>query len=497
LAANESQPPACVPATLFRRWQLRLLSIGPGAIIASLTIGTGELIFSARAGVLFGYSILWVFLLLLALKGVMVYTLARHLVLTGVHPLARWMELPGPRGWLPMSLLLSAALLFPIWVGFHSGVIGTLLSQTVGVPIGAGSLAILLGTLWIVFRGGYATLERLQLGIVGGMVIGVLASLLLLRPSLLDILGGALIPSWPAYPNWLAQAPELASIARRPIWAELGTYVGVIGGSSFDYLAYAAFLRQKGWGNAGGTRRPVDDAKKDLSLVRTDLLVSFLAVMLISTAFVASGHLVLGPARQIPNDDNMLNLQATFLTRLHPSLYPLYVAGAFLTMVGTLYGTIEVAPAVLREWMIAYRGSDQDFRRRLCVAWVGLGGVLVVSARLGSMGRGQSQWSLVDLVTPAAIVTGVLLCGVICWANIWAECRFMSRRDRLPRLLLGINAFAGLVFLSVGGRALLESKSVGSRPWLPLILVFGVGLLAACCFPPVRPDGSRPASDTT
>jgi Mn2+/Fe2+ NRAMP family transporter len=107
--------------------------LGPGAIIASLTIGTGELIFSARSGVLFGYSVLWVFVLILLLKWGMVFSLARHFVIGGVHPIQRWNELPGPRGWLSMTMLVLGALLFPVWIGFHSGVIGTLLAQLTGV----------------------------------------------------------------------------------------------------------------------------------------------------------------------------------------------------------------------------------------------------------------------------------------------------------------------------------------------------------------------------
>ena len=47
-----------------------LMLFGPGAIIASLTIGAGELIFSARAGALFGYRLLWFFALILLLKWV-------------------------------------------------------------------------------------------------------------------------------------------------------------------------------------------------------------------------------------------------------------------------------------------------------------------------------------------------------------------------------------------------------------------------------------------
>ena len=68
------------------RW---IAVFGPGAIIASLTIGTGELIFSSRAGALFGYDILWLFLLTCALKWVLVFSSARHMVVSGVHPFER------------------------------------------------------------------------------------------------------------------------------------------------------------------------------------------------------------------------------------------------------------------------------------------------------------------------------------------------------------------------------------------------------------------------
>jgi hypothetical protein len=472
-----------------------ILAIGPGAIIASLTIGTGELIFSARAGILFGYSILWVFVLLLLFKGLMVYTLSRQLVLTGVHPITRWIDLPGPRGWLPMSLLLAAGLLFPVWVGFHSGVIGTLIAPWTGISSSASGFLILAATFLLVWRGGYQTLEKVQMAIVAGMLLGVLVSLALLRPDIGEMLAGAIFPTSFQYPDWIHDDPKLASIAKRPLWAELGTYVGVIGGSSLDYLAYAAYLRQKPWGNAPQITQSPDQARKDLSFVRIDLLVSFACVLIISTAFVASGHLVLAPVKQIPNDDNMLQLQATFLTRLHPWLYPLYLAGAFLTMLGTLYGTIEVAPAILREWQIAYLGQASLPRRRACILWVVTGGFLVLSLRAwsNSSASPSSGWSLVDIVTPAAIVTGVFMCGIVCWANIWAERKFLEPHLRLPWIGWFANALAGGIFLVVGWRSFLDSRTVGNVPWLPIVLVFGAGTLAALVFPP-RPTK---ASTTT
>ena len=109
---------------------IRWLSwFGPGAILASLTIGAGELIFSSRAGALFGYRLLWFFVVVLAIKWVLVFAAARHMVLSGAHPFERWMELPGPRGWLPLVFLVLAIPSFPIWVGFHAGTIGTLVAR--------------------------------------------------------------------------------------------------------------------------------------------------------------------------------------------------------------------------------------------------------------------------------------------------------------------------------------------------------------------------------
>src|SRR5262245_51463275 len=74
---------------------------GPGAIIASVSIASGETLFSSRAGALFGYSLLWFILFCAGCKLVQVYTAARYMVLAGEHPMEAWMRLPGPRGWFP------------------------------------------------------------------------------------------------------------------------------------------------------------------------------------------------------------------------------------------------------------------------------------------------------------------------------------------------------------------------------------------------------------
>ena len=97
------------------RW---LKYFGAGAIIASVTIGSGETIFASRGGAIFGYALLWCFVGGGILKGVQVYAAARHMTLTGEHPLTHWAAMPGPRKWVPWTIGIISFLCFPFW---HAG----------------------------------------------------------------------------------------------------------------------------------------------------------------------------------------------------------------------------------------------------------------------------------------------------------------------------------------------------------------------------------------
>ena len=184
------------PPALLSRNPLRWLAIfGPGAVIASLTIGVGELVFSSRAGAIFSYHVLWFFVLVLLLKWVLVFGSARHIVLTGAHPFQRWMDLPGPRGWLPLVFFLLAVPCFPIWVCFHAGTVGTLLSSLTGTQEalhgGAEYLwgtGVLAATLAVCVAGGYQALERIQLVIVLLMLVSVAVAAVALDPDWIGML---------------------------------------------------------------------------------------------------------------------------------------------------------------------------------------------------------------------------------------------------------------------------------------------------------------------
>ncbi len=393
------------------------------------------------------------------------------MVLTGAHPFQRWMELPGPRGWLPFVFFLLALPCFPIWVCFHAGTVGTLVSWlagTEGMLQGTSHLVwgsiILAGVLVLSFTGGYARLERIQIVITFLMVFAVGLSLFWLKPDWSELLKGLLLPQPLTYPLWISSYPEIAT---RPVWVETVTYVGIIGGSGYDYLAYVSYIRDKGWGQAKDgiaaasqiEAMATDASHPNRCWIRAcliDCTLSFLAVFIFTAVFVACGTMILGPQEKVPSGTNLLALQAEFVTPIYPWLKWVYFVGAFLAMFGTLYGTIEVAPTVLREMLLAagtFSGETRTAHSRLwSVLWAGVGGLVLLAGILlyALFARGKTPPGLVAILTPANLFTGVLACGLICVLNHWMDRRFLPPPLRMNGLLQALNLAAGALFLLMG-----------------------------------------------
>ncbi len=380
--AQPARPP------LPRTWTHWVCVFGPGAIIASLTIGTGELIFSTRGGALFGYHVLFVFAAISLLKW------ARHLVepphdsdrSASVSPDDRSAR---ARGWLPIALLMMATICVPIWISFHSGVLGNLMSWISGTrnQFGGGvdylwGAGFLTGMLILTSTGGYSVLERLQLFVITALVVCAALSLILYQPSWLQLLFG-FAPQPLSFPPWLGERyPEIAGDS---VFVETTRYVGVIGGAGFDYLAYTSWLREKRWGILPDRATPEQlneiaanprhEVRLWIKAPVVDCTISFALVLAFCAVFVALGATILGPEHQVPNEENMLTLQSRIVTRIHPLLLPLYLAGAMLTMMGTLYGTIEVgcaiADEIVRSFCDEWTIPSARRLRRIVIAWSG------------------------------------------------------------------------------------------------------------------------------
>jgi Mn2+/Fe2+ NRAMP family transporter len=509
--AAETIAPQPIPRALASSNPLAWLRVfGPGAVIASLTIGTGELIFSSRGGVIFGYNILFLFTLICLLKWTLAYSAARHMVISGAHPLERWMDLPwGPRGWLTVLFFLLAAAFIPVWVSFHSSVLGDFLAERTGTKQYLGGATIhlwgstlLVGVFLLAMAGGYSALEKIQLAIVATMLAAVVIALLLFQPDWIEFLQGFIIPRRLEYPDWLLHDPRPAArlIAERPAWVELSLYAGVVGGAGYDYLAYASYIRDKQWGNAapatqyavveveksdaGTSQRPaLDDhtIRQWLRAPLVDCTLSFLIVLVFSAVFVASGKLVLGPEHQLPGDGAFLEFQAQFVTRIHPWLKPLYLLAAFLAIAGTLYGTLEVAPTVLRETALAVAPerlarSNSQRVRMLAIAWCTVGALVILAVNfVYQLRMGEEKLpGLTMLLIPVNLFTGVFACGVICLLNPWVD-RRLPVRHRMPLALVALNLVGGVAFVLVALRGYWDFAGWWAMGILVAMLAVGIG----------------------
>jgi hypothetical protein len=465
-----------------------LTVFGPGAVIASITLGSGELIFSSRGGALFGYRILFLFVVISILKWGLVFAMSRHMVLTGVHPYTRMMDLPGPRGWFPLSLLMIAAVTTPVWAAFFPGILGNFTSWVTGTQTELNGaidylwgLPFLAAAVVLSLSGGYSALERVQMAIVAAMMICALVTLVLYKPDWFELLKGGMIPQAYQYPAWLTNSPheQIRQIADQNEWVEITRYVGVIGGAGFDYLAYTSWLREKQWGWAGvgeASAADLDEIAKDPShpvrkWIRAPLVdcaISFTLIVVFSAVFVASGVIVLGPKEQIPTDDNFLELQAQFVTGIHPWLKPLYIIGAYLTMFGTLYGTFEITVTVCREIV---RAMNADLARRhhrrlklITVGWCAIGATaILVWSFVHTLTGGEDTRILLKIMTPANLFTGVLSCGLLCFIMPWMDWRFLPKPLRMSKLLLLLNMVSGVVFLYLGLKGYWDSEVDGGK----------------------------------
>jgi hypothetical protein len=458
------------PAELARGGLLTLLKyFGPGAIIASVTIGSGETVFASRGGALFGYALLWCFVGGGIMKFVQVYTAARFITLTGEHPIERWRYLPGPEGWIVWLLSILTILCFPLWLSGLPKMLGGLtvwIGGLSGVPVWGdervwGTL-LALAAIGLTLVQSYGALERMQTLIVGALLSFILLATFASQPDWLAALYGTAVPSLPAYAPWVAE--RFPAIAARSPWLELGTYLGAIGGGSQDYFGYIGMLREKGWGLLG---RATTDAGREGIAVATDeenvargrLWLrapladaggSFFCVVLFTMAFMILGAALLHPEQIVPSGLDLLSVQAGFLTHLHPNLLYLYQLGVFTAFFGTILGAYELYVRTTHECLrpVSRRIRDLPLSRLRpwVVAYCGLAGIAI-------MWLGGNP---VHIVTPAALFGGVLTCGLWCLLMVWTDRRYLPAPLRMGALLRTLNIASGLFLTAWGIRGVIE-----------------------------------------
>lgn len=369
----------------------RLLTFfGPAALLASLAIGAGETILVTGVGAWAEYGLLWLVLVGVLVKAVFVtYLLGRYTAVSGQYIGHSLVGLPGPRGWLILTLIVIE-------------LVGLSLALT-AVAKPCGNLVVFLlegalpqavsSTLWenlvtTLFLGAamalsltmsYDGLERQQIVICGVLVCGTVLGTWMVWPSISGILIGTLsVGSLPDVPDWGPPA------ARNDYWLNLVTVFGYVGGTISAYLAYSNWVGIRGWGitshpeiarirdrSQNGFRidylsdSPIEVQRMQVLLkpLRWDVAMGAVVLFIVTASFMIAGAIVLYPRHQIlpGNAFDLLTSQSAIWAEIHTGLVPVYHVAVLASLWGTLATIPEAVTRVTHEFLSAVWKSFETF----------------------------------------------------------------------------------------------------------------------------------------
>lgn len=422
-----------------------LRTFGPGAILASATIGAGETILAVRAGAWAGYDLLWLVVVSSFTKSfVLLYLLGRYAALTGDDVPARLAELPGPRGWLLVFVLFAD--LVPAGAVFSAiaAPCGALITQHAGGDPRVWAIGFALVAIAVALVQKYDALEKQQVAVCVVLLACVVVATALVGPDLRRLLVGLLaIGRIPDVPPWARDA-----FAGRPLALEVTTVFGYAGNVAMGYLVYAEFVRQKGWGVFGSAdpappphRLPTDAANLEraragLWVLRGDLVTTASLIFAVTAAFMVAGAVVLHPLGQMPLGFDLLSRQAAIFERISPALIPVYYVAVLFALWGTLNTVPEIYARVTHGFLRALAPVRAATLRYETVLF-GIGAYLALCSVPLLWLRVQPQL-MMDVVGLLSTNLGVALAFV---AALWLD-------RRLPAPLRASRALFAIGFLA-------------------------------------------------
>ena len=409
-------------SSLRRRLSERLLLIGPVLVLAIEVSGESGIVEIFNGGREFGYLFLWVFAVALVYKFAFAYGIARYTLATGRTIFSGLRSIPGPRNWEVTFITAIYTLEMAAFGGFIliSARFLTLLLP-LAVPLPAVALLTLAGILLILWKGSYERIERVILGIVIILFLGLVVSISALDIPLLEVAGG------------------LVPVLDHHHLVDIMVLLGAVSGG-LNLLLYSVWLREK-----TGGKPCTDDLPEKMRGVRTDLVIGFALIAFMSFVFLAIGayyrHSL--PFHEIPESALAV---AYHLFATIPASAPFFIFSCFVLLAGSaisgMDGRARAVCGILRE-----AGGVQVPARSLYRLVLLLFSAIIIAAIV--FGRPESLIRGVSLVAS-------LLFAIIGFALIYIDNR-LPKEQQGSRVWLAVMAVGSGIYLLV---ALLEEESL-------------------------------------
>ena len=467
-------PVAEPPATL----RGMLAHLGPGIILASSIVGSGELIATTTTGADAGFALLWLIVIGCVIKVAAQIEIGRSTLTSGRTPLDAFDRVPGPRlarrGWLFWAWAAMTVLIVVQQGGILGGVAQTLAG---GLPITAQgrawnaardeaaalkvteAAAVRSGdapaaaaaqarlaelaeaevglappadqTLWslitagvtalLLYIGRYRVIEVVSVILVGTFTLVTLAALVMLQLdpawsiSTRELVGG-LVPSIP---------PSVGG--RSPLVTALATF-GIIGVGASELMVYPYWCLEKGYGQAVGPRDGSESwarrARGWMRVMQLDAWSSMVVYTLVTVCFYLLGAATLGRLGLRPAGSDMVRtLGAMYAPVFGSWASAVFLVGAFAVLYSTLFVAAAGNARMVTDGLILtgiIPGDDASraaWTRRLSVGWVIVAAGLVLAIR-----------EPVGMVLASGIAQAIMLAG------LGVAVLFFRYRESDPRL---------------------------------------------------------------
>ena len=437
-AGDDTTGPVDPPRSL---WQ-SLAHMGPGIVLASSIVGSGELIATTIVGAEAGFLLLWLIVIGCAIKVAAQVEIGRATLTWGRTPLAAFDRVPGPRfagrGWIYWAWAVMMMLIVVQQGGILSGVAQSLAGglpltaagqawntrhdeaaglrvaeaaarrrgeaaradeihgrlanaalemQSLEPPRDESLWAVVVGvvTALLLAVGRYRLIERVSMLLVGTFTIVTLLALAMLQ----------LDPAWAITPAELASGlvPSIppAVGGRSPLMTALATF-GIIGVGASELMVYPYWCLEKGYGRAVGPRDDSEAwagrARGWLRVMQLDAWGSMAVYTTVTVAFYLLGAATLGRLGLRPAGGEMVRtLGAMYAPVFGEWARSVFLVGAFAVLYSTLFVAAAGMARLVADGLILagiLPGDDASrasWSRRLSVAWVLVALVLALVIR--------------------------------------------------------------------------------------------------------------------
>ena len=403
-----------------------LKQIGPGAIVASATIGAGETVLAVRVGAWGGYDLLWLILLAAVTKSFLtLYLLGRYAAMSGEAVADRLVNFPGPRGWVLWTVLVLEALVAPLVFVVIAVPCGQLMSEVLtaaGITVSYKWLALLFVSLAIgvgmVQR--YGTLEKSEMIVCSILLVGTVSATVLVGPNLVEMVKGSLgFGHFPPYPDWLP-----TEFSDRSQFLEMASVFGYAGSIPMNYVVYSNWVLIKGWTIGRSSRSRADLSRGLGPLLRWDVGFNAILVLVVTGAFMIAGAAILRPLHRIPNGFDLLAEQTHIFAQISPLMVPLY----YVTILTALWGTLNALPDIYvrgaHSFLSQLLSRDLDYGKVMKVFAVTMLGLTWLFI--------WTETTPIFMINLVALFSTNIGVGIVCVAALWLDRQLPVERQASP-----------------------------------------------------------------